>query len=213
PKVTRRPGLSLPPGCPMASQLPSGSLRTSSSFATLPISRLPCSLAGMTRDTLRTSTSSGASRSTSAGKSACRILPLARSKISSRLAARSGSGSWAMSSAGRSYSKSEVRNLAVEDRRLVRGSRGSEAEMSVRGSRRTAAAGRAGQKALLHQERLVHLLQRTRILAHGGGDGGEAPRPALELLDDGLQDPAVHVVEAELVYVEPLQRLGRDRRR
>src|SRR5256886_4742780 len=54
PKVTRRPGLSLPPGCPIAIHLPSGSSRTSSSSAIFPISRFPCSLAGMTRDTLRT---------------------------------------------------------------------------------------------------------------------------------------------------------------
>jgi len=70
-------------------------------------------LAGITRDTLRTSTSSGASRSTRSGKRACRARPLARSNTSSRLAARSESGSWAISAGGRSYSKSEVRNPRI----------------------------------------------------------------------------------------------------
>src|SRR5713101_6959877 len=102
--------------------------------------------------------------------------------------------------------------LAVKHRGLVRGSGRSKSEMSVRGPCGTAAAGRAREKALLHQEGLVHLLERAGVLAHGGGDGREAYRPALELLDDGLQDPAVHVVEAELVHVEPFERLGRDRR-
>src|SRR2546427_11890079 len=102
--------------------------------------------------------------------------------------------------------------LAVKHRGLVRGSGRSKSEMPVRGSCGTAAARRAREKALLHQEGLVHLLERAGVLAHGGGDGREAYRPALELLDDGLQDPAVHVVEAELVHVEPFERLGRDRR-
>src|SRR2546422_4677915 len=102
--------------------------------------------------------------------------------------------------------------LAVKHRGLVRGSGRSESEMPVRGSCGTAAARRAREKALLHQEGLVHLLERAGVLAHGGGDGREAYRPALELLDDGLQDPAVHVVEAELVHVEPFERLARDRR-
>src|SRR5207247_8861001 len=89
----------------------------------------------------------------------------------------------------------------------------AETTMLVRACGGTAAAGRAGAKALLHQERLVHFLERAGILTHGGGDGGEPDRSTLELLDDGLQDPAVHVVEPELVHVEPLQRLGGDRRR
>src|SRR3989449_4103422 len=102
--------------------------------------------------------------------------------------------------------------LAVKHRGLVRGSGRSKSEMSVRGSRGAPAAWRAGEEALLHEERLVHFLERARILAHGGGDGGEPDRATLELLDDGLQDPAVHVVEPELVHVEPPQRPGGDPR-
>src|SRR5712671_3169083 len=91
---------------------------------------------------------------------------------------------------------------AVKHRRLFSAPGRRESEMSVRGSRGAPAAWCAGEEALLHQERLVHFLERARILAHGGGDGGEPDRSTLELLDDGLQDPAVHVVESELVHVE-----------
>src|SRR2546422_9505319 len=83
-----------------------------------------------------------------------------------------------------------------------------ESELSIRGSRGAPAAWRTREEALLHEEGLVHFLERARILTHGGGDGGEPDRSSLELLDDGLQDPAVHVVGPELVHVEPLQRLG-----
>ena len=66
-------------------------------------------------------------------------------------------------------------------------------------------AGGTLQESVLHEERLVHLLDRIRILAHGGRDGPDADRAALELLDDGAQDPCVHVIEPELVDVEHLQ--------
>src|SRR6266516_931896 len=99
--------------------------------------------------------------------------------------------------------------LAVKHRRLVRGCVGRrKPEVSVCPRRRAAAARGAGEEALLHQERLVHLLERPRVLAHGGGDRGESYGTAVELLDDRLEDPPVHVVEPELVDVEPLQRLG-----
>src|SRR5438552_3268959 len=106
--------------------------------------------------------------------------------------------------------KSAIRNcLPVEDRLLVRGSGRSEPKMLVRGSSGAAAARRAGQEAALHEKRLVHLFERTGILAHGGGDGREPDGPAFELLDDRLEDPAVHVVEPELIHVQPFQRLAR----
>src|SRR5207302_1647972 len=92
--------------------------------------------------------------------------------------------------------------LAVEHRRLFRAPWGRKAEMLVRARRGAAAARRAGQEPLLHEERLVHFLQRSGILAHGGGDRGESHGAAVELLDDGLEDPPVHVVEAELVHVQ-----------
>src|SRR6267143_4968665 len=106
--------------------------------------------------------------------------------------------------------KSAIRNcLPVEDGLLVRGPGRDEAEVLVRGSRGAAAARRASQKATLHEERLVYLLEGAGILAHRRGDSGEPDGPALELLDDRLQDPAVHVVEPELVHVQAFQRLAR----
>src|SRR2546426_9209547 len=101
--------------------------------------------------------------------------------------------------------------LAVEDVRLLRALRWLEAEVPIRPRRRAAAAGSAGEEALLHQERLVHLFQGAGVLTDGGGDGAEPDWPALELLDDRLEDAAVHVVQPELVHVKPLQRFERDR--
>src|SRR2546426_11920095 len=95
--------------------------------------------------------------------------------------------------------------LAVDHRRLFRAPGRHEAKMLVRARRGAPPARRAGEEALLHEERLVHLLQRAPVLAHGGGDGGEAHRPPLEPLDDGLQDPAAHLVAAELGYAAPRQ--------
>src|SRR5438128_10201470 len=93
--------------------------------------------------------------------------------------------------------------LAVEHRRLFRAPRRREPKVLIRGSRSAAAAGGAGQETALHEERLVYFLECPGILAHGCGDGREPDRPALELFDDRLQDPAVHVVQAELVHVQP----------
>src|SRR5256885_14142529 len=76
--------------------------------------------------------------------------------------------------------------LAVKHRRLFSAPGRRESEMSVRGSRGAAAAWRAGEEALLHEERLAHLLQRARVLAHRGGGGGGAGRATLQTLGDGL---------------------------
>src|SRR3989440_11551529 len=90
-----------------------------------------------------------------------------------------------------------VPRSAVEHRRLFRAPWGRKAEMLVRARRGAAAARGAGQESLLHQERLVHFLERPGVLPHGGGDGGESHRAAVELLDDRLEDPPAPVVEAE----------------
>src|SRR5438876_2365992 len=76
--------------------------------------------------------------------------------------------------------------LAVEDRRLFSAPGRSEAKMPERGCRSDAAARGAGEEALLHQERLVHLLERPRVLAHGGADrlqshGAASDRPLIVL--------------------------------
>src|SRR5881398_1595490 len=78
-----------------------------------------------------------------------------------------------------------VPRSGVKHRRLFRGPGGSKAEVSIRPRRRAPAARRAGKKALLHQEGFVHLLERPRVLAHGGCDGREAHRATLELLEIG----------------------------
>src|SRR5881628_1741169 len=74
--------------------------------------------------------------------------------------------------------------LAVKHRRLVWGPRGGETKVPVRARRGAAAARRAGEEPLLHQEGLVHFFERARILAYGRSDGREPDRPAVELLDD-----------------------------
>src|SRR5438105_13299836 len=102
-----------------------------------------------------------------------------------------------------------VPRSGVEHRRLFRAVRRREPEMPVRGARRAAAAWRAGQEPLLHQERLVHFLERAGVLPHGGGDGRESHRTSLELLAARLEAAPLHVAETDLVYVQPLERLTR----
>src|SRR5262245_44918350 len=108
----------------------------------------------------------------------------------SRLPPRSGIGSWAMSSGGRSYSKSAVRSLrksAVKDRGLPGGR--SQAKPTIRQRRGAAAARGPFEEALLDEKRLVDLLQGSGIFADGHGHGPEADRTAAELLDDGAENP------------------------
>src|SRR5256884_8703222 len=87
---------------------------------------------------------------------------------------------------------------AVKHRRLFRAPWGRKAEMLVRARRGAAAARRAGQEPLLHEERLVHFLQRSGILAPRGGDRGGAPRGAPAPRRDGLWDPPRPVVEGRI---------------
>src|SRR5207248_8593176 len=58
--------------------------------------------------------------------------------------------------------------LAIEHRRLFRAPWGRKAEVLVRARRGAAAARGAGQESLLHQERLVHFLERPGVLPYGG---------------------------------------------
>src|SRR5439155_14345121 len=73
--------------------------------------------------------------------------------------------------------------LAFEHRRLFRAPWGRKAEMLVRARRGAAAARRAGQELLLHEEWLVHFLKLPGILAHGGGDRCESQGAAVALLN------------------------------
>src|SRR5438094_6121266 len=72
--------------------------------------------------------------------------------------------------------------LAVEHRRLFGAPWRRKSEMPVRGPRGAPATRRAGEKPLLHQERLVHLLEGARVLTHRRGDARESPRPALDTI-------------------------------
>lgn len=69
--------------------------------------------------------------------------------------------------------------------------------MAVGSSRRTSPARRALDEALLQEERLANVLDRSRIFANAGGDGFETHRPTAELLDDRCEDGAVQPVETE----------------
>src|SRR5438093_3983093 len=98
--------------------------------------------------------------------------------------------------------------LSVKDTGLFSGFWWDKSKVTVGCGRGDAAARRTSEKALLHQERLVDLLERPRILTDRRGDRLHADGSALEHLDDRLEDAGVHVVEPELVYVEPLQRFA-----
>src|SRR2546428_10833540 len=86
--------------------------------------------------------------------------------------------------------------LAVKHRRLFSAPGRRESEMSVRGSRGAAAAWRAGEEALLHEERLEHLPERGPGPAHGGGEGGGALRGPPPMAPVGVPKPAVPGAEA-----------------
>lgn len=68
-----------------------------------------------------------------------------------------------------------------------------------------AAPGRAGEKAQLHQIGLVHILQGDGLLVDGGGQGVQAYRPAVVILDDAQQHAAVDLVQAQGVDLQRLQ--------
>src|SRR2546428_13553523 len=78
--------------------------------------------------------------------------------------------------------------LAVKHRRLVGRSGRRKSEMPVRGTRGAAAARRAGQEPLLHQERLAPFPPPARALPPRGGEGGEAHPAAPQLLAEGLEE-------------------------
>ena len=77
-----------------------------------------------------------------------------------------------------------------------------EAEVAVGRCRRDAPARGALQKSMLHEEGLVHLLDRVRVLADRRSYGVQPDWTAIKFLDDRLEDARVHVVEPELVDVE-----------
>jgi hypothetical protein len=76
----------------------------------------------------------------------------------------------------------------------------AEVLVSQRGGQ--AAAGRAFQKAELHEIRLVDIRDGIRLLADGGSDGVQAHRPAVELFDNGVQHLVVDFVQPDGVNLQ-----------
>ena len=68
-----------------------------------------------------------------------------------------------------------------------------------------AATGCAHDEAFLDEERLADLFNGAGVLTHRRGNGIHANWPTLELVDDGGENPIVHVVEAMLIHIERFQ--------
>ena len=70
--------------------------------------------------------------------------------------------------------------------------------------RRHAPARSAVQKTDLDEKRLVDLLQCVLLFGQGGGQGVEAHRPAVVLLNDCAQQATIKLVEAVRVHFQHL---------
>src|SRR5947199_3446301 len=86
-----------------------------------------------------------------------------------------------------------------EESRLFAGVRLYQAEVLVGELGRDTPARRPRQKAELHQEWLVDVLDCLGILRHRHRDGVEPDRATLVILDDGQEDATVDGVETELI--------------
>src|SRR5262245_36267288 len=82
--------------------------------------------------------------------------------------------------------------------------------MLVRRARRDSAARGALQEALLDQVRLDDVLERAAFLADRSRETVDADRAAVELLDHGEQELAVHRVEAVRIHLEQVHGGFRD---
>ena len=87
---------------------------------------------------------------------------------------------------------------------------GDHAQVAVGRQRGDAPARRALQVALLDQVGLDHVLDGVALLADAGRDVVQAHRAAVEAVDHGFEQLAVHDVEALRVDVQHGQRLVRD---
>src|SRR5690349_24744990 len=95
----------------------------------------------------------------------------------------------------------------LEKARLPGRWRGGVPKMPIRERGCDAAALGTLKKPVLHEKRLVDLLDRRRVLADRGADVVQAYRTSLELLNDRLEDPGIHVVQAKLVDVDHAEEL------
>ena len=78
-------------------------------------------------------------------------------------------------------------------------------QVGVSSRRDDPAPGRPVEEADAHEEGLVDALDRVLFLVDGRGDRADADRAAAEVLDDGREDLAVDVVEAEGVDLHHVQ--------
>ena len=84
------------------------------------------------------------------------------------------------------------------------------ADVPVGGRHRHAAAWRAGDHALLDEERLVHVLDRLGLLADADRQRRQPDRPAAELLAQRGEHRPVDLVEPEVVDAEQRQAVAGD---
>ena len=84
------------------------------------------------------------------------------------------------------------------------------AQFLVTQLRRHAALRGAVEVAFHDEIRLIDLLNRVRLLAHGHGERIHADRPAAEFHDDGFEDAFVHFIQAVLVNFQHRQRAVSD---
>ncbi len=57
----------------------------------------------------------------------------------------------------------------------------------------------------MEQVWLVNVHDGVSLFAGGGGDGVQANRPSIELVDNGVEDTAVRVIKAKLVDLKTLE--------
>src|SRR4051794_21337232 len=104
-----------------------------------------------------------------------------------------------------------IRPLLVEQAWLAVSALGRRhADVPVGGGHGHAAARRAGDHALLDQERLVYVFHRFRLLADADRQRRQTDRPAAELLAERGEQRPVDFVEPEVVDTEQREAVARD---
>ena len=61
------------------------------------------------------------------------------------------------------------------------------------------------QEAFLNQERFIDFFHRTRVFTESRGNGGQAHRPSVELIDDGRENLVVDFIQTISVDVQGLE--------
>ncbi len=78
--------------------------------------------------------------------------------------------------------------------------------MLISGPGSHAALGSAVKEPQLQKVRLDHIHDGVLFLADRGGDRIQPHRPAVVFFDDRFQDAAVHVIQAERVHLQQVER-------